>query len=137
VLADVVVERKVGCDRKLPSCVNCKKGERICQGYGLRLAWPDKQDGRRKQKRYHVVSQEMVANYLPRMNGRLEFLNTAVEDLDGSRASIHDLIRDELFSIVASAIPTPRSLFPVNEQDGMLLSHCVLAHPLYRPSHGY
>ncbi|UPX12777.1 uncharacterized protein EKO05_0003315 [Ascochyta rabiei] len=116
-------QRKIGCDRALPTCLNCDKSQRTCQGYGLRLAWPDKQDGRRKQKRYEVMSQEVIAKYLPRSNGSLEFLNTVVQDLDGSRMSVQDLMKGELISIVANAIPTSRSLFPINEPDGMLLNH--------------
>ncbi|KAF9690831.1 hypothetical protein EKO04_011169 [Ascochyta lentis] len=116
-------QRKVGCDRALPGCVNCKKGRRTCQGYGLRLAWPDKQDGRRKQKRYEVTGQDIITKYLPRRNGRLEFLNTVVQDLDGSRMSVQDLVRGELISIAANAVPMPRSLFPINEQEGMLLNY--------------
>ncbi|KZM23448.1 hypothetical protein ST47_g5412 [Ascochyta rabiei] len=69
------------------------------------------------------MSQEVIAKYLPRSNGSLEFLNTVVQDLDGSRMSVQDLMKGELISIVANAIPTSRSLFPINEPDGMLLNH--------------
>ncbi|KAF2628274.1 hypothetical protein BU25DRAFT_43010 [Macroventuria anomochaeta] len=116
-------QRKVGCDRALPTCINCKKGQRTCQGYGLRLAWPDKQDGRRKQKRYEVNDQDVVTNYLPQRDGCFTFLNTVVEDLDGSRLCVTDLINGELVSIMSNAIPISINPISVSEQNGMLLNH--------------
>lgn len=55
--------RKVGCDRGLPGCDNCLRTERHCGGYGLRLQWHEKPDGRRKHAlrvpesftRYHTA----------------------------------------------------------------------------------
>ena len=124
-LADVILERKIGCDRTLPSCLNCNKGRRICQGYGLRLAWPDKQDGRRKQKRYEVKNQDVMTRYLPRKNGHLRFLNTFVEDLDGSKLSFRDLVQGEFINAMSN-IPISLSMCSINEQDGMLLNHCTI-----------
>lgn len=124
--ANTIVERKVGCDRTLPTCKNCEKGQRACQGYKLRLAWPDKQDGRRKQKRYEVTNQDNVARYLHRKDGRLTFLNTVVKDMDGSKISVDDLIKSELTRAMSRFIPTPISPFSISEKDGMLLNHCGL-----------
>ncbi|KAF3006689.1 hypothetical protein E8E13_008809 [Curvularia kusanoi] len=115
-------QRKVGCDRTLPTCLNCKKGKRECQGYGLRLAWPDKQDGRRKQKRYVVRDQSAQERYLYRRDGNLIFLNTLIEDLDGSKLCMQDLIRGNSIK-VSSQVPTPLYPYAINEQDGMLLQH--------------
>lgn len=135
VRTDFVVERKVGCDRTLPACLKCKRGQRDCQGYGLRLAWPDKQDGRRKQKRYEVIDKDIVSRYVRRNDGNLAFLNTVVADLDGSRLCVQDLIKGELITVMSNAVPMPRSLFPVSEQDGMLLNHCTFyERSLYRTS---
>ncbi|TVY90697.1 Pestheic acid cluster transcriptional regulator [Lachnellula willkommii] len=39
--------RKIGCDRNLPACSNCLRTRRTCQGYGLKLIWPDDGDRRR------------------------------------------------------------------------------------------
>ncbi|KAH6633494.1 fungal-specific transcription factor domain-containing protein [Boeremia exigua] len=115
-------QRKVGCDRTLPSCLNCRKGQRACQGFGLRLAWPDKQDGRRKQKRYEVKNQDVMTRYLPRKNGHLRFLNTVVEDLDGSKLSFRDLVQGEFIDAMSN-IPMSLNMCSINEQDGMLLNH--------------
>lgn len=41
--------RKIGCDRSLPACSNCRRTGRPCAGYALRLHWADKVDGRRKK----------------------------------------------------------------------------------------
>lgn len=120
---DHVAERKVGCDRALPECLNCKKGQRFCQGYGLRLAWPDKQDGRRKQKRYEVQYQATVTKYLPRKDGNLQFLNTVIGDLNGSRLSFRELTQGDFIKVMWN-IPMPLDFCSINEQDGMLLSHC-------------
>ncbi|KAJ4993613.1 C6 finger domain-containing protein [Stagonosporopsis vannaccii] len=115
-------QRKVGCDRALPQCFNCKKGQRICQGYGLRLAWPDKEDGRRKQKQYEVKDNDIVAKYLPRKDGQLQFLNTFTGDLNGSRLSFRELVQGESVNVMCS-IPMPLNVCSIKEQDGMLLSH--------------
>ncbi|KAF3041016.1 hypothetical protein E8E11_007639 [Didymella keratinophila] len=116
-------QRKVGCDRTLPNCLNCLKGQRICQGYGLRLAWPDKQDGRRKQKRYEVQHQNIVCKYLKQEDGCLAFLNTVVGDLSGSKLAVQVLVQNELRGAMPPTIPRSIDLIRVYEQDGMLLTH--------------
>ncbi|KAJ9155453.1 Zinc-finger transcription factor [Pleurostoma richardsiae] len=40
-------DRKVLCDRGAPTCGNCARAQRECQGYGLRLSWPRDNDKRR------------------------------------------------------------------------------------------
>jgi hypothetical protein len=124
-LSDVFAERKVGCDRTLPNCLSCLKGQRLCQGYGLRLAWPDKQDGRRKQKRYEVQHQNIVFKYLKQEDGCLAFLNTVVGDLSGSKLAVQDLVKHELESTMSTTIPRSIDFFQICEQDGMLLNHCM------------
>ena len=42
-----VVDRRVRCDGRLPTCSNCARLKRRCQGYGLRLSWPRKDDSKR------------------------------------------------------------------------------------------
>ncbi|KAK7969425.1 N-terminal fungal transcription regulatory domain-containing protein [Apiospora saccharicola] len=44
-------QRKIGCDRGYPACNNCLRTGRECLGYGIRLAWPDQPDGRRRVNR--------------------------------------------------------------------------------------
>ncbi|KAF1922745.1 uncharacterized protein M421DRAFT_426575 [Didymella exigua CBS 183.55] len=116
-------QRKVGCDRALPYCLNCQKGQRTCQGYGIRLAWPDKQDGRRKQKRYEVKEQKVITRYLKQQDGCLAFLNTVVEDLNGSKLAVQDLIKHGLMATMSTMVPMPMGHVQICEQDGMLLNH--------------
>lgn len=83
-------ERKVGCDRALPTCVNCTKAKRECKGYGLKLAWPDKIDGRRKQKNYDAKPHVSATRYITR-SGEFYFLNTSMEDVEKPKYNVQDL----------------------------------------------
>ncbi|KAI1268816.1 fungal-specific transcription factor domain-containing protein [Xylariaceae sp. FL1019] len=40
-------DRKVRCDRGLPTCIACARSKRVCHGYGLRLSWPRDDDNKR------------------------------------------------------------------------------------------
>ncbi|KAH7094456.1 fungal-specific transcription factor domain-containing protein [Paraphoma chrysanthemicola] len=40
-------ERKVRCDAQKPTCGNCAKARRECQGYGMQLSWPKDEDSKR------------------------------------------------------------------------------------------
>lgn len=40
-------ERRIHCDRTVPTCSQCSRSKRSCQGYALRLSWPKTGDGRR------------------------------------------------------------------------------------------
>ncbi|KAF2730490.1 hypothetical protein EJ04DRAFT_579818 [Polyplosphaeria fusca] len=40
-------DRKIACDKRLPSCMNCARSGRPCQGYGMRLSWPRSNDRKR------------------------------------------------------------------------------------------
>ncbi|KAI5461016.1 fungal-specific transcription factor domain-containing protein [Mariannaea sp. PMI_226] len=41
------LDRKIRCDGAFPTCTNCLRARRTCQGYGLRLSWPHRHDRRR------------------------------------------------------------------------------------------
>ncbi|KAI1178114.1 fungal-specific transcription factor domain-containing protein [Nemania sp. FL0916] len=72
-------KRKIGCDRGFPACNNCLRTGRECMGYGIRLAWPDQPDGRRRgsqiPNRALHCSPHNSAHY-----GK-QFLNMTYEDL--------------------------------------------------------
>ncbi|KAI1823435.1 fungal-specific transcription factor domain-containing protein [Xylaria intraflava] len=72
-------KRKIGCDRSYPACNNCRRTGRECLGYGIRLAWPDQPDGRRRGGRIPPCavhrSPHNPANY-----GK-HFLNMTYSDL--------------------------------------------------------
>jgi hypothetical protein len=122
----VTTERKVGCDRTLPKCANCIRSVRVCQGYGLKLAWPDKVDGRRKQKNYQAaLSGGSTKDYVTR-DGNFAFLNTTTKDLSGVRVGMRDVVEEEMLMGSGSGLillPPPSPMCGVDDQDGMLLTY--------------
>ncbi|KAK6209288.1 hypothetical protein LQW54_006392 [Pestalotiopsis sp. IQ-011] len=85
-------QRKIGCDRGSPACNNCLRTGRECLGYGIRLAWPDQPDGRRRKSQLPDHGTQ-----LPPSNSKYygkQFLNVTYEDLARMRQhdSLHSLI---------------------------------------------
>ncbi|KAJ5669276.1 fungal-specific transcription factor domain-containing protein [Penicillium macrosclerotiorum] len=39
--SDLISDRKISCDLGRPNCQNCVNSMRSCQGYGIRLNWPE------------------------------------------------------------------------------------------------
>ncbi|KAI0849290.1 fungal-specific transcription factor domain-containing protein [Daldinia vernicosa] len=78
--------RKIGCDRGYPACNNCLRTGRECLGYGIRLAWPDQPDGRRRLTRLpdHTIHHHEID---PKYYGK-QFLNVTYSDLALSRKGI-------------------------------------------------
>ncbi|KAL2204507.1 hypothetical protein CC79DRAFT_1313010 [Sarocladium strictum] len=73
--------RKIGCDRSLPHCLNCKRSGRECHGYDLRLVWPCQPDGRRKLGEvFHRPSLPSDQEVVPQHYG-VQFLNVTSEDI--------------------------------------------------------
>ncbi|KAI3326138.1 fungal-specific transcription factor domain-containing protein [Xylariaceae sp. AK1471] len=72
-------KRKIGCDRGYPACNNCLRTGRECLGYGIRLAWPDQPDGRRRGSRIPDGTVHHSARS-PAHYGK-QFLNMTYEDL--------------------------------------------------------
>ncbi|KAI0012577.1 fungal-specific transcription factor domain-containing protein [Xylariaceae sp. FL0662B] len=72
--------RKIGCDRGYPACNNCIRTGRECQGYGIRLTWPDQPDGRRRLSRLpdHTIHNHVVIDSA--YYGK-QFLNMTYADL--------------------------------------------------------
>ncbi|KAK8048747.1 fungal-specific transcription factor domain-containing protein [Apiospora phragmitis] len=85
-------QRKIGCDRGYPACNNCLRTGRECLGYGIRLAWPDQPDGRRR------------VNRMPDRHYGKQFLNLTYADL--ARPS-HGCAGGSL-AVVVQEPPTPR-----------------------------
>jgi hypothetical protein len=118
-------ERKVGCDRTLPKCANCKRSVRVCQGYGIKLAWPDKVDGRRKQKKYQALPGASTKDYVTK-DGEFTYLNTTTKDMRGERVGMQDIVDVEHgvgSNLELVLLPPPSPACRVNSQDGMLLSY--------------
>ena len=127
--AHLITERKVGCDRLTPACENCRRSNRQCQGYDIKLSWPDKYDGRRKQKKYKAVPVGSSADYVIR-DGQFPFLNTTFEDLRGRRIKIEDVVAQENAANQLTLAPPIASL-TTGGQDDMLLSYCMYALQAY------
>ncbi|CZR57513.1 uncharacterized protein PAC_07402 [Phialocephala subalpina] len=74
--------RKIGCDKILPSCSNCLRTKRTCEGYGLKLAWPEDGDGRRPDNPNSNGRGRSSYFFLSsNRRGSVYFLNTSEEDL--------------------------------------------------------
>ncbi|KAI1850704.1 hypothetical protein JX266_003986 [Neoarthrinium moseri] len=97
--------RKIGCDRGYPACNNCLRTGRECLGYGIRLAWPDQPDGRRRKHR-----QPDYETQLPPGNSKYygkQFLNVTYDDLMRAR-------NDALAVSLPLARHTPRPTRPIS-----------------------
>ncbi|KAH8658074.1 fungal-specific transcription factor domain-containing protein [Xylariales sp. PMI_506] len=68
--------RRVKCDGALPTCQNCARAQRECQGYGLRLSWP--RDGDQKRA---ITRTSPPAVMRSRRGARLFFINTTWRDM--------------------------------------------------------
>ncbi|KOS19515.1 Transcriptional regulatory protein moc3 [Escovopsis weberi] len=109
--------RKIGCDRALPVCNNCSRTERKCLGYGIRLLWPDRHDGRRKDAGIVVYDPSANARASPEQYGQ-HFLNFTYDDVSsaGEGRQSKAVIRR----------PPPRSLelhAPMIDGDAMFMSY--------------
>ena len=98
----------------------------------MKLAWPDKHDGRRKQKKYEADPDVRATNYVTR-SGEFYFLNTGMEDVEGRRRTMRDLL-EVGYSLVdfdtRANMPQGLELWNLDlgERDGTLLSYCELLH---------
>ncbi|KAF2449717.1 hypothetical protein P171DRAFT_440185 [Karstenula rhodostoma CBS 690.94] len=120
-------ERKVGCDRALPHCENCTRAKRECKGYDLKLAWPDKYDGRRKQKKYQADPDTSATNYVTNF-GEFSFLNTGNGDVEGQKYTVRDLAAmggPTIDSGVSRSVSPGLEFWKLDlgEREGSLLSH--------------
>ncbi|KAH7163547.1 fungal-specific transcription factor domain-containing protein [Dactylonectria estremocensis] len=114
-------ERKIGCDKGLPHCNNCTGTGRECKGYGIRLLWPDRPDGRRSKTDFIIgeSSRTHASDHQQFGYGVVNFLNVTHEDMIAVQSgfSYRHLVRKH---------PGPSrsiSLHPIVGQDAMLLSY--------------
>lgn len=115
-------ERKIGCDQGLPECNNCLRTHRKCQGYARRLIWPEKVDGRRKQ-RLPQAPDVLVSNKSISPNYGKQFLNVTFHDFGWGPKQIRstDIVIPNLV-----ARPRPALSFrpALKDKDGYLLTYC-------------
>jgi hypothetical protein len=81
------LERKIGCDKALPSCNNCARTGRNCMGYGLRLVWPDIPDGRRKLPKLPAQKASKQLQAAGTYYGQ-QFLNFSFDDVEQHRQDV-------------------------------------------------
>ncbi|KIV86538.1 hypothetical protein PV11_02141 [Exophiala sideris] len=77
-------DRKIGCDKTLPACNNCIRTKRNCAGFGIKLTWPEKYDGRRKAVIPSIYGQGCTTTTVFGPSLALDFLNTTTEDIEVS-----------------------------------------------------
>ncbi|GAP85805.1 putative acriflavine sensitivity control protein acr-2 [Rosellinia necatrix] len=111
-------KRKIGCDRSYPACNNCLRTGRECMGYGIRLAWPDQPDGRRRGNR---IPDRVIhcSPHNPAHYGK-QFLNMTYQDVIHSGKGLDGV------SFLNSR-PRPARSIPLfanfHERDGHLLRY--------------
>ncbi|KAI0526696.1 fungal-specific transcription factor domain-containing protein [Xylaria bambusicola] len=113
--------RKIGCDRGYPACNNCLRTGRECLGYGIRLAWPDQPDGRRRGSR--IPDQALHSSpHIPLDYGK-QFLNMTYDDLMHSGKGL--MVLNEL--LLLRSQPRPIRSIPllpkIHERESHLLSY--------------
>lgn len=112
-------ERKIGCDKTLPECWNCRRSCRSCAGYGLKLRWPDQPDGRRRKSSFgsSVVpsrhSRSPIRSIRP-----LPFLNTTFRDVRGQRLRPQDLYSQ---STLVARLPRSLTVEPWKDAESFSL----------------
>ncbi|KAI1380979.1 fungal-specific transcription factor domain-containing protein [Hypoxylon crocopeplum] len=99
--------RKIGCDRGYPACNNCLRTGRECLGYGIRLAWPDQPDGRRRLTRlpdHTIHHHEIDSAYYGK-----QFLNMTYSDLAVARKGISPIA----LTLIRAQPPRPGRIIPL------------------------
>ncbi|KAF8866180.1 hypothetical protein BDZ45DRAFT_735465 [Acephala macrosclerotiorum] len=106
--------RKIGCDKALPSCSNCIRTKRACEGYGLKLAWPEDGDGRRPDNPVSVGRAGSSYFFLSsNRGGSVYFLNTSEKDLQ------EDVKRPLPVLAIAKWHTSKSNLFSVDPSKGL------------------
>ncbi|KAI0161218.1 hypothetical protein GGR57DRAFT_351109 [Xylariaceae sp. FL1272] len=71
-------DRRVRCDRTLPTCSNCARLKHECQGYGVRLSWPKHGDRKRS-----LIGKPVTGFTKPTSrNARLHMIHTSYFEVD-------------------------------------------------------
>jgi hypothetical protein len=86
--------RGVKCGEEKPACVRCSKGSFHCEGYGVRLVWPDEYDSNPTGAQRRLFAQLHESNG-PTLGERQ--LDTSLDTLDA--AIVVDQEQDGPFSV--------------------------------------
>lgn len=138
---DLLSGRKIGCDKAFPSCSNCRRTKRACEGYGVKLTWPDDGDGRRRGADAHwtVLPRQLLA-----LQGQARyFINVSNDDLSGTRRPVVP-VPSEIRRVPLSSAPHGRRFIApslafgyeneMRSPETYLLSYCRFTRPLSCPA---
>jgi hypothetical protein len=78
---ELAVDRRVACDRQVPSCLNCTKSNRKCLGYGVRLSWPRISDSKRAIVAMSSA-RSLPARGIAKHRSTLMLVHTSSRDID-------------------------------------------------------
>ncbi|KAI0967365.1 fungal-specific transcription factor domain-containing protein [Xylaria arbuscula] len=113
--------RKIGCDRGYPACNNCLRTGRECLGYGIRLAWPDQPDGRRRGSR--IPDQAVHCSPHNTTDYGKQFLNMTYEDLMHNGKGLMVLNELLLLSSQQRPVRSMPMLPDIRERESHLLTY--------------
>ncbi|KAK2056289.1 hypothetical protein LY76DRAFT_595296 [Colletotrichum caudatum] len=109
------IGRKVSCDRRLPRCSSCVRSNRVCTGYGFRLSWPTKDNGKRM-----IVGQAEPrfrrTRHKESSSGQFHMINVTFWDIEvyRNRTSTRD---GYIIPPLHQSLSRPAFGFSANEQD--------------------
>lgn len=121
------VARKIGCDKQLPDCNNCVRTGRSCEGYGIKVQWPETVDGRRPTCSWEARAQKSWNFVKSSTPGELHFLNTTFDDLESRTAS--SSLRSFRFQpspTIARGLTVGFGTTDLMPEDKILLSYCKI-----------
>ncbi|KAL6691247.1 fungal-specific transcription factor domain-containing protein [Trichoderma pleuroticola] len=74
-------DRRVACDRQVPSCSKCIRSHRECLGYGVRLSWPRASDSKRAMVATSSTG-SLLAQGVAKRHSTLMLMHTSSRDID-------------------------------------------------------
>ncbi|KAL7935391.1 fungal-specific transcription factor domain-containing protein [Trichoderma chlorosporum] len=113
-------DRKIRCDRGLPTCANCRHRNVECRGYGIRLSWPRKGDERRAIELKSTTNQKK--HMLATLYQHSLFINMTTWDID----KFYELCVEKSKKVtlerisIPPAIPSIHSLRLHEDESGLL-----------------
>ncbi|KAL7958004.1 fungal-specific transcription factor domain-containing protein [Trichoderma compactum] len=74
-------DRRVACDRRVPSCSKCIRSNRECLGYGVRLSWPRTSDSKRAMVAM-PSTRSLLEQGVAKRRSTLMLMRTSSRDID-------------------------------------------------------
>ncbi|WQF85883.1 Putative zn(2)Cys(6) fungal-type DNA-binding domain, fungal transcription factor [Colletotrichum destructivum] len=118
--------RKIRCDGGLPTCKNCDKARRDCQGYGMRLSWPRDNDERRAMTGSNAPLAVVSSTRSSHQPADLFFVNTTWRDME-----LYGYLSGQMHA--SRLLPSSPSLWGPPQQQNV--SHMDLVHYFQETAH--